>query len=190
MIEDISIEGEFFDEDFFSYRDDADLAWRAQLLGWRCLYLPEAIGYHVRTVHPECRRQLPAPVNFHSVKNRFLMRIKNVTWPLYVQNFLPVLVRDLGILAYCLVVERSSLAAFPTVIRHWRRTLAKRRVIQHRRRVSHTYLQSWFRFRPTTVPVTLPQGEAPPAATPASRGAYPILPLGTTRPEPGRIPPL
>ena len=36
MIEDISIDGEFFDTDFFSYREDADVAWRAQLLGWRC----------------------------------------------------------------------------------------------------------------------------------------------------------
>ena len=36
MIEDVSICGEFFDNDFFAYREDADLAWRAQLLGWKC----------------------------------------------------------------------------------------------------------------------------------------------------------
>src|ERR1700676_3110327 len=50
MIDDISIEGEFFDSDFFVYREDADVAWRAQLLGWRCLYTPRACGYHVRNV--------------------------------------------------------------------------------------------------------------------------------------------
>src|ERR1700689_5614814 len=33
MIEDISICGEFFDADFFVYREDADVAWRAQLMG-------------------------------------------------------------------------------------------------------------------------------------------------------------
>jgi len=37
MIKDISIEGEFFDPDFFVYREDADVAWRAQLMGWRCV---------------------------------------------------------------------------------------------------------------------------------------------------------
>src|SRR5215831_13577067 len=38
MIEDISLDGEFFDSDFFVYREDADVAWRAQLMGWKCLY--------------------------------------------------------------------------------------------------------------------------------------------------------
>ena len=32
MIEDISIDNEFFDPDFFVYREDADVAWRAQLM--------------------------------------------------------------------------------------------------------------------------------------------------------------
>ncbi len=50
MIEDISISGEFFDPDFFVYREDADVAWRAQLMSWRCLYTPLARGYHVRAV--------------------------------------------------------------------------------------------------------------------------------------------
>ena len=42
FIEDVSVEGEFFDEDFFAFREDADLAWRAQLMGWKCLYVPSA----------------------------------------------------------------------------------------------------------------------------------------------------
>ena len=76
MIADISVNGEFFDEDFFLYREDADVSWRAQLLGWRCLYLPEAVGYHVRSVFPERRHMLPPEINRHCVRNRFLMRIK------------------------------------------------------------------------------------------------------------------
>src|SRR5690606_16371095 len=43
MIDDVSVEGEFFDEAFFAYREDADVAWRAQLLGWDCLYVPSAL---------------------------------------------------------------------------------------------------------------------------------------------------
>ncbi|MBV8903869.1 MAG: glycosyltransferase family 2 protein, partial [Acidobacteriia bacterium] len=78
MIEDISFQGEFFDSDFFIYREDADVAWRAQLLGWRCLYTPSATGYHVRTVTPANRKMLAPVFNMHSVKNRFLMRIKNL----------------------------------------------------------------------------------------------------------------
>ncbi|MCA0456431.1 MAG: glycosyltransferase family 2 protein [Chloroflexi bacterium] len=34
------------DDDFFFSLEDMDLAWRAQLRGWRCLYTPKAIVYH------------------------------------------------------------------------------------------------------------------------------------------------
>jgi GT2 family glycosyltransferase len=34
------------DDDFFYSLEDMDLAWRAQLTGWRCLYTPTAIVYH------------------------------------------------------------------------------------------------------------------------------------------------
>lgn len=42
MLEEIG----FFEECFFMYYEDVDLAWRAQRAGWRCLYVPEAIVYH------------------------------------------------------------------------------------------------------------------------------------------------
>jgi GT2 family glycosyltransferase len=34
------------DEDFFYSCEDIDLAWRAQLGGWKCVYAPTAIVYH------------------------------------------------------------------------------------------------------------------------------------------------
>lgn len=34
------------DDDFFFSLEDVDLAWRAQLSGWRCLYTPAAVLYH------------------------------------------------------------------------------------------------------------------------------------------------
>ena len=56
MVNDILVQGEFFDNDFFAYREDADVAWRAQLMGWKCLYAPYAKGYHVRKALPGNRR--------------------------------------------------------------------------------------------------------------------------------------
>ena len=35
-----------FDESFFMYCEDVDLNWRAQLAGWKCVYVPEAIVRH------------------------------------------------------------------------------------------------------------------------------------------------
>ncbi len=38
-----------FDEHFFAYGDDADLGLRGRLAGWKCLYMPAAIVYHVHS---------------------------------------------------------------------------------------------------------------------------------------------
>ena len=157
MIADISIEGEFFDSDFFCYREDADVAWRAQLLGWKCIYVPTAFGYHVRKLRPGMRRYLPPEINMHSVKNRFLMRAKNITARVYLRNFIPIVARDLGILAYCLLIERSSLKAFYLFARGWGRALRKRRLIQQRRRVDDAYISRWFRFSPVSLPANAPE---------------------------------
>jgi hypothetical protein len=99
------------------------------------------------------RRFLPPEINMHSVKNRFLMRLKNITPGVYLRNLLPITLRDTGILAYCLVVERSSLKAFYLFARDWQRVMAKRRVIQGRRRVDDAYMKQWFRFRPVSMPL-------------------------------------
>src|SRR6202158_6284248 len=112
MIDNISLDGEFFDSDFFVYREDADVAWRAQLMGWNCIYAPHARGYHVRNVLPGNRRALPPVINMHSVKNRFLMRLKNMTPDLYRRNWLSITARDLVVLSACLLHEHSSLRAF------------------------------------------------------------------------------
>lgn len=42
MLEEIGL----FDEDFFLYMEDVDLAFRGRLAGWRCVYVPQAKVYH------------------------------------------------------------------------------------------------------------------------------------------------
>jgi GT2 family glycosyltransferase len=152
MIDDISLAEEFFDPDFFVYREDADVAWRAQLLGWRCIYTPHARGYHVRNVLPGNRRALPSEINMHSVKNRFLMRMKNITGDLYRRNWLSITGRDLVVISCCLVREQSSLKAFWYIAKNWRRVMAKRREIMSRKRVDDKYIAHWFNYRPVSAP--------------------------------------
>ncbi len=156
MIDDISEDGNFFDPDFFAYREDADVAWRAQLLGWRCLYSPSAVGYHVRRVVAGNRRAVPALLNMHSVKNRFLMRIKNSTAGIYRRFWLPATLRDLMVVGGCLVAEPRSLPAFWHIARCLHRALRNRRFIMSRRRVEDDELARWFRAEPAAQP--LPEG--------------------------------
>ena len=145
FLRDVAIDGEALDEDFFAYREDADLAWRGQLRGWRAVCEPRAVAYHVRRVTPEARRRLPADVNLHSVKNRFLLRIKNEGAYLALRNAPFELARDLVVIAAALTIERSSLPAFGWLWRNRKRVLAKRRMIQSRRTVSDRELAKWFR---------------------------------------------
>jgi GT2 family glycosyltransferase len=151
MISDVSHGGDFFDPDFFAYREDADVAWRAQLLGWSCLYVPQATGYHVRSVGPGSRRSVPAAINMHSVKNRFLMRTKNMTAGVFRRFWLPITMRDLLVIGGCLLWEPTSLPAFWHLARCFPRALRRRNWIMSRRRVSDATLATWFRAEPSAI---------------------------------------
>ncbi len=136
--------GEFLDEDFWCYREDADLAWRAQLLGWKAVYEPRAVGLHHRVVLPQRRRKLTAEINYHSLKNRYLMRIKNIDGAVRWRCFPQMWLRDLGIMAYVPLLERSSLGAFAEVWRLRKKYRAKRLRVQQARRVSGSQIALWF----------------------------------------------
>jgi GT2 family glycosyltransferase len=151
MIEDISVYGEFFDEDFFAYREDADVAWRAQWMGWRCIYTPRAVAWHVRRVTPERFNDLPDLINRHSIKNRFLMRKKNISWPLYLRLLGPITLRDASILGYCLLFRPRLLSGLDLL---WKRRAAiwkKRKWIQSHRRITNREMAAWFCNQPHSI---------------------------------------
>ncbi len=151
FIEDVSVEGELFDEEFFAYREDGDLAWRAQVMGWKCLYTPTATAWHVRRVTPERRKDLPLVINWHSVKNRFLMRGKNASGWLCWRLFFPVAWRDLMTLGYALLRDWRMLSAVAYPFRAMESIRHKRVIIQSRRKVSDRDLLWWFCNKPRAV---------------------------------------
>jgi GT2 family glycosyltransferase len=122
----------WFDEDFFLYREDADLALRLRAAGWRSLYVPEAVAWHRRLSLPGRRRSMTAAANFHSVKNRFLLRINNAPVPEFRRG--ATLLRDLAVLGACVTIEPSSFPALVWLARNRRRLLAKRAEIASRRK--------------------------------------------------------
>jgi GT2 family glycosyltransferase len=71
MIEEIG----FLDEDFFLIHEDTDLNFRAQLGGWKVLYVPEALVLHkVRS----SIGQMSQTAVYYTLRNSELVRIKNV----------------------------------------------------------------------------------------------------------------
>ena len=168
--------GHFLDARFFAYREDADLAWRALLRGWRAVYEPAAQARHYRKVLPSGRRRVAGAINYHSVKNRFLMRRKNIDWAVRVRCFPFMWLRDLGIFAYLVILERGSLPALVEVWKLRPVLRSRRRLIQSSRRISAREMSSWFGFRPRVRAWPVAAGTTPGrsrkevAPTPISKG--------------------
>jgi GT2 family glycosyltransferase len=138
MLKDVAIDGEYFDEDFFAFYEDADLGWRAQRRGWRCWYQPTAVAYHARggTNVTAGRRwrwarwqmpRRPLEIQFHILINRHLMLVKNEPtgrvwrrWPLW----LWATCVDLG---YLLAVQPRLFAWAPKAVTLLARAWDKRR---------------------------------------------------------------
>lgn len=144
MLEDIRIEEQYFDEGFFAHKEDVDLAWRSQLLGWRSVYAPDAVAYHVRGFRPGKRQKMAAEIKRHAVKNRYLMLIKNELPETLWRDWPRILFYDLRILIYILLFERNSVLALWDFLRLAPRALRWRKEIMRRRRASPSYMESLF----------------------------------------------
>jgi N-acetylglucosaminyl-diphospho-decaprenol L-rhamnosyltransferase len=146
-LEDAAVDGEVFDPRFHSFREDAELCFRLRERGWEIVYEPAAVAEHRRFNLPERRSGMPALVNYHSLKNRYLLRIYHQTPGNLLRTFLPTLIRDLQALGWVLLRERASLPAYAWLWRNRRDLLRRRRAIQARRTVPPREIERWFRIQ-------------------------------------------
>lgn len=140
-------DGQIMAESFFAYREDAELAWRLQWRGWRCLYSPDAVAVHGRGFRPETGRAGHEFVNRLSVRNRFLLRIHCADLGWHLRCFPWWKIRDLMVIGACLTIEQSSFAALGQVWRGRTDAFSRRRWVMSRRRVPSRHISRWFRTR-------------------------------------------
>lgn len=123
-----------FDEQFFMYMEDTDLSLRAQLAGYRCLYVPDARVYHdyQLTIGP---RKL-----YFQERNRYLMLLKNGRWPTLLLMTPVLWLAELISWGFVLLQDRANwrnkLAAYAYLLRHARAIGEARRQVQAQRRCS------------------------------------------------------
>ena len=121
-----------FDESFFCYYEDTDLAYRLRLVGRPCLHVPEAVALHVGSA---VTGSLSPFTIYHSCRNQVWTWVKNTPWPLLLLS-LPahLLVNLLVVVSYArLGVGRAALAGKRDALLGLRRVLRERRAIQARR---------------------------------------------------------
>lgn len=132
MIDHISINGEFFDETFFAYKEDVDVAWRAQRLGWKAWYEASAKALHVRHWRSRKeRKRIPLKVRKHSYQNRYLMIAKNETFDLKWWVSLPaLLVYEAALNGYMLLRDPKVLTCWGSLCHLLEDAWRKRKSIQ------------------------------------------------------------
>lgn len=62
-----------YDPDFFIYCDETDIGWRHQLAGWKCVYTPQAIAYHMHSRSAGSYSDFKA---YHVERNRIFLCMK------------------------------------------------------------------------------------------------------------------
>lgn len=69
-----------FDEDYFCYVEDIDLGFRYQLLGYRCLYVPDSVAHHVGSAITGKRSDFSV---YHGHRNLVWTFVKNMPGALF-----------------------------------------------------------------------------------------------------------
>jgi GT2 family glycosyltransferase len=135
MLRDIGL----LDEDFFLLYEDVDLSFRAQLRGYKCLYVPTAVVYHMVT------RSIgyDSPVSvYYGHRNLEWVYAQNMPASLMVRTFARHVLYV--IIAFGFFASKGLAVAYirskRDCFRVWRTVLNKRKHIQARRRVEVDYI--------------------------------------------------
>ena len=135
-----------FDEDFFAYCEDGDVSFRAQLAGYRCLYIPGAIVYHVGSASTGGKRS--ATATRLGTQNGINLLVKNLPRALVWRNLPSLLAGQLSrvvVTSFSSAGLRAHLGGLAGAWRLLPRMLEKRKKIQNRRRVSDGYVRQLLR---------------------------------------------
>lgn len=130
---DCSLDGEVFDENMPGWGCDADLAWRARLMGWRTRYEPAAVVHHIRTYSPTTRGRMSALDRRTQFRNRYLMMAKNDSLTELARDAIPLLLYETLALGYAVLREPELLRGYTEAARRLPGALRRRRMIQARR---------------------------------------------------------
>jgi len=147
-------EAEVFDEDFFSYKEDVDLAFRLRSRGWRSFIVPNARAWHDRTAAgpralsdfaaADSRRAKSAFVRYHSYKNHLAMLAENEHAANFARDWPRIFWYEFKKFAYLLAFDRATLRALREVWRQRHAIRRKRAHVMARATATPAELRKWF----------------------------------------------
>ena len=155
-LEQIKFNQEYFDTDFFLYKEDIDLAWRLRLAGWSSVYAPQAIAYHYRRARSQGSRvknlevakhrlNKDSFVNHYSYRNHLMLLYKNSLCINVFKHFPYIFFYELKKFIYVLLLENSTLRqALLDLFRFRKKIKQKRRVTMHLKHIKAKEMAEWF----------------------------------------------
>lgn len=138
-----------FDEDFFCYHEDVDLAFRFRLAGWRCVQSAEAKVAHVGSASTGRHSEFAV---FHGVRNRVWTFFKDMPLPLL------LMLTPFFVAGQIFLLTRVGEETKPATIRGLKagfaglpKIWAKRRAVQKTRRAPLAAIAQSFTWDPYKV---------------------------------------
>lgn len=140
------------DDDFFFSCEDMDLAWRAQLAGYRCIYAPGAVVYHHLAATGG-----GVTASFHDGRNMIWILVKDYPADLWRKHGLKILHAQFrlaweALRAWHGAAARARLRGMAAGVMGIPKMLRKRQRIQRSRCVSIAYLESILTPMPGSLP--------------------------------------
>lgn len=133
-----------FDEDYFMYSEEVDLAFRAQFAGLRSIYCPKAVVYHK---HKATAKKNLSKVEYWQFRNMILTIIKDFPATLLLKNWrwLKILLVHLNTILYQLKKGYfwSPFLADLWIISHLPKLLLERSKIQKNIKVDLNYIDKF-----------------------------------------------
>lgn len=153
-LREIKCGGEYFDENFFAYKEDVDLCWRMRNLGWSIILSPAAIAYHHRRVGGNVKksfwqklsyeRRKPKIIKFLSVRNHLWLMAKNNFYINFLLYSPFIFFEECAKFLYCLFFNFSALRAYFAAIGGLPKMLKKRRYLKNAK-VGPADIRKWMK---------------------------------------------
>jgi len=147
-LENIKLNNEYFDEDFFIYKEDVDLAYRLRIGGWKSFNVPQAIGYHDRSITKKgnviANRTLKSQfANYYSYRNHLFVLAKNEYLINLIIYFPYIFWYEFKKFIYLLLFERKTLVRGLDFFKKLCKMFSKRKIIRQNRKISAKELRKW-----------------------------------------------
>lgn len=137
MLKDIGL----FDENFFLLYEDVDLCFRAQLRGYKCLYVPNAVVYHKGSASIGQDTDMSV---YYSHRNLEWVYFKNMPRKLLLRSFGLHLLYDVAALLFFLFKGKLKIFVKAKIdfIRNFKKIIRQRAIIQKNKKVDDNYIWS------------------------------------------------